>query len=132
MRANSEAGFEHSASGALQLFGGVRTSSIYQEIFMKSIARAVLVGSFMVALAWGVIGTFFLDALLGTNLKWLVSVLVVAAMIAVIGGLVSFLAEVYLVTRTLRGPPGGSDGVGSPSNAAGSSGAQIMTARTLT
>src|SRR5262245_8090845 len=62
-------------------------------------------------LVCGVIGTLFLDALLGTNLNWLVSVLFVGSMLAVIGGLVSFLAEVYLATHTLRiGPPLGSDG----------------------
>lgn len=61
-------------------------------------------------LVCGVIGTLFLDALLGTNLKWLVSVLFIGSMIAVIGGLVSFLSEVYLATHTLRiGPPRGSD-----------------------
>ena len=41
-------------------------------------------------LVCGVIGTLFLDVLLGTNLKWLVSVLFIASMLAVIGGLVSF------------------------------------------
>ena len=57
-------------------------------------------------LVCGVIGTLFLDVLLGTNLKWLVSVLFIASMLAVIGGLVSFLREVYLATHTLRiGPP---------------------------
>jgi hypothetical protein len=61
-------------------------------------------------LVCGVIGTLFLDALLGTQLKWLVSVLFIGSMIAVIGGLVSFLGEVYLATHTLRiGPPPVSD-----------------------
>jgi len=43
---------------------------------------------------------------LATNLKWLVGALFIAAMIMLIGGLVSFLREVYLATHTLRiGPP---------------------------
>jgi hypothetical protein len=53
-----------------------------------------------------VIAALFIDVFTGTNLKWLVGALFVVAMIAVIGGLVSFLREVYLATHTLRiGPP---------------------------
>lgn len=81
--------------------------------------------TFSSLLICGVVGTLFVDVFLGTNLKWLVGALFVASMIAVMGGLVSFLGEVYLATHTLRiGPPGGSDSVASPANAAGSSGAQ--------
>lgn len=54
-----------------------------------------------------VVATLFIDAFLSTNLKWLVGAFFFAAMIALIGGLVSFLCEVYLATHTLRiGPPG--------------------------
>jgi hypothetical protein len=57
-------------------------------------------------LVCAVIGALFLDVFVGTNLKWLVGTLFIAAMIALIGGLVSFLREVYLATHTLRiGPP---------------------------
>jgi hypothetical protein len=57
-------------------------------------------------LVCGVIATLFIDVFVGTNLKWLVGALFIAAMVALIGGLVSFLREVYLATHTLRiGPP---------------------------
>lgn len=53
-----------------------------------------------------VIATLFIDVFTATDLKWLVGALFVIAMIAVIGGLISFLREVYLATHTLRiGPP---------------------------
>ena len=53
-----------------------------------------------------VIAALFIDVFTGTNLKWLVGALFVVAMMAVIGGLISFLREVYLATHTLRiGPP---------------------------
>jgi len=52
------------------------------------------------------IALLFIDAFIGTNLKWAVGALFVVAMAALIGGLVSFLREVYLATHTLRiGPP---------------------------
>jgi hypothetical protein len=53
-----------------------------------------------------VIATLFIDVFTGTNLKYLVGALFIVAMIALIGGLISFLREVYLATHTLRiGPP---------------------------
>jgi hypothetical protein len=57
-------------------------------------------------LVCGVIATLFIDVFVGTNLKWLVGAFFIAAMVALIGGLASFLREVYLATHTLRiGPP---------------------------
>jgi hypothetical protein len=57
-------------------------------------------------LVCSVVATLFIDAFLGTNLKWLVGTLFVTAMVALIGGLVSFLREVYCATHTMRiGPP---------------------------
>jgi hypothetical protein len=57
-------------------------------------------------LVCGVVATLFVDVFLGTNLRWLVSVLFAGSMLAIIGGLVAFLREVYLATHTLRiGPP---------------------------
>ena len=57
-------------------------------------------------LVCAVIATLFIDVFVGTNLKWLVGALFIAAMLALIGGLASFLREVYLATHTLRiGPP---------------------------
>jgi hypothetical protein len=45
--------------------------------------------------------TLFVDAFVGTQLRWLVGALFILTMIALIGGLVSFLREVYLATHTL-------------------------------
>ena len=53
-----------------------------------------------------VIAALFIDVFTSTNLKWFVGALFIVAMIALIGGLISFLREVYLATHTLRiGPP---------------------------
>jgi hypothetical protein len=49
-----------------------------------------------------VIVTLFFEEFLGTDLKWLAGALFVAVMIALIGGLSSFLREVYLATHTSR------------------------------
>lgn len=45
--------------------------------------------------------TLFVDAYIGTQLRWLVGALFVLTMIALIGGLIAFLREVYLATHTL-------------------------------
>ena len=53
-----------------------------------------------------VIAMLFLDAFLGTNLKWAVGALFVASMVLIICGLVCFLREVYIATHTVYiGPP---------------------------
>ena len=53
-----------------------------------------------------VIAGLFIDALLGTQLRWAVGFFFFLAMLALISGLVFFLKEVYLATHTLRiGPP---------------------------
>ena len=49
-----------------------------------------------------VIITLFVEEFFGTNLKWLAGGLFVAVMFALIGGLFSFLREVYLATHTGR------------------------------
>jgi len=49
-----------------------------------------------------VIVTLFVEEFFSTNLRWLAGGLFVAAMFALIGGLTSFLREVYLATHTLR------------------------------
>ena len=49
-----------------------------------------------------VIVTLFVEEFLGAPLRWLAGVLFVLAMFALIGGLASFLREVYLATHTLR------------------------------
>ncbi|HEY9445444.1 MAG TPA: DUF2721 domain-containing protein [Burkholderiales bacterium] len=57
-------------------------------------------------LVCAVIGTLFIDAFLGTDLKWLVGALFFAAMILLICGLVCFLREVYVATHSVYiGPP---------------------------
>ena len=53
-----------------------------------------------------VVATLFVDVFIATNLKWLAGAFFFVAMLVLIGGLVSFLREVYLATHTLRiGPP---------------------------
>ena len=47
-----------------------------------------------------VIVALFADAFFGTSLKWLAGSFFVAAMVAVICGLICFLREVYLATHT--------------------------------
>jgi len=47
-----------------------------------------------------VIVTLFFEEFFGTDLKWLAGAQFVAAMIALLGGLSSFLREVYLATHT--------------------------------
>jgi len=49
-----------------------------------------------------VIITLFVEEFFGTDLKWLGGVLFVAVMFGLIGGLSSFLREVYLATHTGR------------------------------
>lgn len=57
-------------------------------------------------LVCAVIGTLFIDPFMGTDLKWLVAALFIAAMLLLIGGLVCFLREVYVATHTVYiGPP---------------------------
>jgi Na+/melibiose symporter-like transporter len=49
-----------------------------------------------------VIVTLFVEEFFSANLKWVAGVLFVGAMFALIGGLFSFLREVYLATHMLR------------------------------
>jgi hypothetical protein len=56
-----------------------------------------------------VIAALFADEFFAADLKWLTGILFVASMIAVIGGLFSFLREVYLATHTLFIAPPKSD-----------------------
>ena len=59
-------------------------------------------------LVCAVVATLFIDAFLHTNLKRLAGALFVIAMLALMGGIFSFLREAYLATSTLRiGPPRG-------------------------
>jgi hypothetical protein len=49
-----------------------------------------------------VISTLFVEEFFRTDLKWLAGVLFIAVMMALIGGLSSFLREVYLATHAGR------------------------------
>ena len=49
-----------------------------------------------------VIGTLFVDDLSATDLRWLAGGVFVCAMLALIGGLTSFLREVYLATQSMQ------------------------------
>lgn len=52
-----------------------------------------------------VIGVLFLDEFFATNLRWAEGVLFILAMLGVIGGLTSFLREVYLATHSMSLDP---------------------------
>lgn len=57
-------------------------------------------------LVCALIAALFIDALWGSNLRWVVGALFVLAMIALSSGIVFFLREVHTATHTLRiGPP---------------------------
>lgn len=57
-------------------------------------------------LVCALIASLFIDAVVGTNLRWLVAALFVLAMIALSSGILCFLREVHTATHTLRiGPP---------------------------
>ena len=48
------------------------------------------------------IAALFMDAFLATSLRWLVAILFVATMVALIGGIMCFLREVYVATHALH------------------------------
>lgn len=76
------------------------------HVIQLAVAPVFLLTGVGALLVCTVIAMLFIDAFIGTNLKWLVGALFVVAMVALIGGLVSFLREVYFATHTLRiGPP---------------------------
>ncbi len=49
-----------------------------------------------------VVTTLFVDAFFATDLKWFAGALFIAAMLALIAGLASFLREVYVATLSVR------------------------------
>jgi hypothetical protein len=62
--------------------------------------------AFSALLVCALISALFIDAVVGTNLRWLVGALFVLAMVALSIGILSFLREVHIATHTLRiGPP---------------------------
>jgi hypothetical protein len=52
-----------------------------------------------------VIAVLFVDEMTSTNLRWLAGTLFILAMLGVIGGLASFLREVYLATHSISLDP---------------------------
>jgi hypothetical protein len=67
---------------------------------------AINFGALSALLVCALIAALFLDALLGSNLRWVVGALFVLAMVALSVGIVFFLREVHTATHTLRiGPP---------------------------
>ena len=67
---------------------------------------AINFGALSALLVCALIAALFLDALLGSNLRWVVGTLFVLSMMALSSGIVFFLREVHTATHTLRiGPP---------------------------
>ena len=67
---------------------------------------AINFGALSALLVCALIAALFLDALLGSNLRWVVGALFVLSMMALSSGIVFFLREVHAATHTLRiGPP---------------------------
>ena len=56
-------------------------------------------------LVCNVIAVLFVDAMIAINLRWLAGSLFVLAMLGVIGGLSSFLREIYLATQMISLDP---------------------------
>ena len=71
---------------------------------MHVIGRAIALLTYSALLVASVIGLLFLGALLGYHLAPVVAVAFVIAMLLLIGGLMSFLGEVHLSIRQMRGP----------------------------
>ncbi len=72
----------------------------------KFTSWAINLCAFAALLVCALIAALFIDALWGTNLRWLVGALFVLAMLALSSGIVCFLREVHVATHTLRiGPP---------------------------
>ena len=74
----------------------------------KFTSWAINLCAFAALLVCALIAALFIDALWGTNLRWLVGALFVLSMLALSIGIVCFLREVHVATHTLRiGPPSG-------------------------
>ena len=69
---------------------------------------AINLCAFAALLVCALIAALFLDAIIGTSLRWLVGALFVLAMFALSSGIMFFLREVHVATHTLHvGPPSG-------------------------
>ncbi len=105
--ARADAGREFSnLSHRAKLPGPVNANFTPAKLVLTGPCRAINLCAFAALLVCALIATLFIDALLGTNLRWLVGALFVFAMLALSTGMVCFLREVHVATHTLRiGPP---------------------------
>ena len=67
------------------------------------INRAITLCTYSALLVAGLVATIFIGSVFGFDLSLVVSIAFVAAMAALIGGLLSFLGEVHLALRYVRG-----------------------------
>ena len=68
----------------------------------RLINRAVSLCTICALLICTVIITLFLGAFLATDVSLVIGLLFIAAMLALVSGLVNFLREIYIATRNLR------------------------------
>jgi hypothetical protein len=95
---------EAERSGALAEFANLSRRASFTSWAINFCALSAL-------LVCALIAALFMDALLGSNLRWVVGALFVLSMVALSSGIIFFLREVHTATHTLRiGPP--STGVG--------------------
>jgi hypothetical protein len=72
----------------------------------RLISRAIALATLSALLVCLVVAALFAGAFFGYDASRLVGLVFIAAMVSLIGGLVNFLREVFLATRSLRiGPP---------------------------
>lgn len=87
-------------------FAGVDALALQELRVLRSridlIHRAITLCTYSALLVAGVIAALFLGAFVQQDLSSVVAVTFVGAMLLLIGGLVSFLAEVHMATRQLR------------------------------
>jgi hypothetical protein len=96
-----------SLEGRLAAAGEAEKTGLQRELATLSrraqlINRALTLSTTCALLVCFVIATLFIGAFLGLDLSGLIAILFVVAMLAFIGGLVSFLREIFLATANLR------------------------------
>jgi hypothetical protein len=83
----------------------IELSSLWRRA--KFTSWAINFCAFSALMVCALIAALFIDAILGTSLRWLVGALFIFSMFSLSLGILSFLREVHLATHTLRiGPPG--------------------------
>jgi len=88
------------------------TALVHAQVEISNLERRRILASWSINFCTGaallvcmVIATLFFEEFFGTDLKWLAGAQFVAVMIALVGGLSSFLREVYLATHMGRIQP---------------------------